>query len=155
LFLIHPPISASTEWAILFYFDRKRIRLNDFKKMMTTAIEKSLGQDGTSTKRRSFLQVESKLKRFLGGLLNPNAIREVVTKTASTLFSQPELVVDRNNLCKVADEIGWRPAETFETGIRRTVRWYLDHAGWVEGVLSGRYQDWVQSNYADRDTPAS
>jgi dTDP-glucose 4,6-dehydratase len=56
---------------------------------------------------------------------------------------------------KIADEIGWRPAETFETGIRRTVRWYLDHAGWVEGVLSGRYQDWVQSNYADRDTPAS
>jgi len=56
---------------------------------------------------------------------------------------------------KIADEIGWRPAETFETGIRRTVRWYLDHAGWVDGVLSGRYQDWVQSNYADRDTPAS
>jgi dTDP-glucose 4,6-dehydratase len=56
---------------------------------------------------------------------------------------------------KIADEIGWRPAETFETGIRRTVRWYLDHAAWVEGVLSGRYQDWVQSNYADRDTPAS
>jgi dTDP-glucose 4,6-dehydratase len=56
---------------------------------------------------------------------------------------------------KIADEIGWRPAETFETGIRRTVRWYLDHAGWVEGVLSGRYQDWVQSHYADRDTPAS
>ena len=56
---------------------------------------------------------------------------------------------------KIADEIGWRPAETFETGIRRTVRWYLDHAGWVDGVLSGRYQDWVQSHYADRDTPAS
>ena len=56
---------------------------------------------------------------------------------------------------KIADEIGWRPAETFDTGIRRTVRWYLDHAGWVEGVLSGRYQDWVQSHYADRDTPAS
>ena len=51
---------------------------------------------------------------------------------------------------KVADELGWRPAETFETGIRRTVRWYLDHSAWVEGVTSGRYQDWVRNNYADR-----
>jgi len=55
---------------------------------------------------------------------------------------------------KVADELGWRPAETFETGIRRTVRWYLDHAAWVEGVTSGRYQDWVRNNYADREGKA-
>jgi len=93
----------------------------DFKKMMTTAIEKSLGQDGTSTKRRSFLQVEPKLKRFLGGLLNPNAIREVVTKTASTLFSQPELVVDRNNLCKVADEIGIAVEESVQQSLKSEV----------------------------------
>ena len=55
---------------------------------------------------------------------------------------------------KVADELGWRPAETFETGIRRTVRWYLDHSAWVEGVTSGRYQDWVRNNYADREGKA-
>ena len=55
---------------------------------------------------------------------------------------------------KVADELGWRPSETFETGIRRTVRWYLDHSAWVEGVTSGRYQDWVRNNYADREGKA-
>jgi dTDP-glucose 4,6-dehydratase len=52
---------------------------------------------------------------------------------------------------RIADELGWRPAETFETGIRRTVRWYLDNPEWVEGVLSGRYQDWVHDNYASRE----
>jgi dTDP-glucose 4,6-dehydratase len=56
---------------------------------------------------------------------------------------------------KIADELGWRPAETFETGIRRTARWYLDNAGWIEGVTSGRYQDWVRSNYAARDAAVS
>jgi dTDP-glucose 4,6-dehydratase len=55
---------------------------------------------------------------------------------------------------KVANELGWRPTETFETGIRRTVRWYLDHAAWVEGVTSGRYQDWMRNNYADREGQA-
>ena len=52
---------------------------------------------------------------------------------------------------KIADELGWRPVETFESGIRRTVRWYLDNAAWVEGVTSGRYQDWMKNNYGDRE----
>jgi len=52
---------------------------------------------------------------------------------------------------KIADELGWRPIETFESGIRRTVRWYLDNAAWVEGVTSGRYQDWMKNNYGDRE----
>ena len=93
----------------------------DFKKMMTTAIEKSLGQDGTSTKRRSFLQVEPKLRLFLGGLLNPNSVHEVVTKTASTLSSQSKLTVDRNNLCKVADEIGSAVEESVQQSLESEV----------------------------------
>jgi len=52
---------------------------------------------------------------------------------------------------RIADEIGWRPAETFETGIRKTVRWYLDHPEWIDNVTSGRYQDWVENNYAARE----
>jgi dTDP-glucose 4,6-dehydratase len=56
---------------------------------------------------------------------------------------------------KIADELGWRPAETFGTGIRRTVAWYLDNAAWVEGVTSGRYQDWMKNNYADRVVSAT
>ena len=51
---------------------------------------------------------------------------------------------------KVERELGWRPAETFETGIRKTVQWYLDHPDWVAHVQSGAYRDWVSQNYAER-----
>ena len=44
-------------------------------------------------------------------------------------------------------QLGWKPAETFETGIRKTVRWYLDNKAWVEGVTSGSYRDWVGTQY--------
>ena len=51
---------------------------------------------------------------------------------------------------KIERELGWRPAETFETGIRKTVRWYLDHQGWVARVQSGAYREWVEKNYGAR-----
>ncbi|MDE2300250.1 MAG: GDP-mannose 4,6-dehydratase, partial [Burkholderiales bacterium] len=51
---------------------------------------------------------------------------------------------------KLERELGWKPAETFDTGIRKTVRWYLDHADWVAHVQSGAYRDWVATNYGDR-----
>jgi len=50
---------------------------------------------------------------------------------------------------KIERELGWKPAETFETGIRKTVQWYLDHPEWVANVQSGAYRDWVQTQYAD------
>lgn len=49
---------------------------------------------------------------------------------------------------KIERELGWRPAETFETGIRKTVRWYLDHPEWVARVQSGAYREWVRTQYA-------
>ena len=48
---------------------------------------------------------------------------------------------------KIERELGWRPAETFETGIRKTVQWYLDNPVWVEGVVNGSYRDWLQKQY--------
>lgn len=51
---------------------------------------------------------------------------------------------------KIERELGWRPAETFESGIRKTVQWYLDHADWVAEVQSGGYREWVEKNYIDR-----
>ena len=48
---------------------------------------------------------------------------------------------------KLERELGWRPAETFDTGIRKTVQWYLDNPVWVEGVVSGSYRDWLQKQY--------
>jgi dTDP-glucose 4,6-dehydratase len=49
---------------------------------------------------------------------------------------------------KLERELGWRPAETFETGIRKTVQWYLANPDWVARVQSGAYRDWVQTQYA-------
>ena len=49
---------------------------------------------------------------------------------------------------KLERELGWRPAETFETGIRKTVAWYLDNQAWVHNVTSGAYREWVERQYA-------
>lgn len=50
---------------------------------------------------------------------------------------------------KLERELGWKPAETFETGIRKTVRWYLDNPQWVHNVTSGAYREWVGRQYGD------
>ena len=51
---------------------------------------------------------------------------------------------------KLERELGWKPAETFETGIRKTVQWYLDNQAWVSNVQSGNYKTWMDKNYAGR-----
>jgi hypothetical protein len=51
---------------------------------------------------------------------------------------------------KIEREIGWRPEESFESGLRKTVEWYLANKDWVEGVTSGSYQQWVAANYGNR-----
>jgi len=48
---------------------------------------------------------------------------------------------------KIHRELGWKPAETFESGIRKTVQWYLDHAPWVANVQSGDYRNWIGQQY--------
>jgi len=49
---------------------------------------------------------------------------------------------------KIERELGWKPAETFETGIRKTVRWYLEHQDWVANITSGAYREWVGKQYS-------
>lgn len=53
---------------------------------------------------------------------------------------------------KIERELGWKPAETFETGIRKTVRWYLDRGDWVDHVVNGSYRSWIDKNYGKRST---
>jgi dTDP-glucose 4,6-dehydratase len=48
---------------------------------------------------------------------------------------------------KLERELGWKPAETFDTGIRKTLQWYLDNQEWTYGVLSGSYRDWLKKQY--------
>ena len=51
---------------------------------------------------------------------------------------------------KIQRELNWTPAETFETGLRRTVEWYLANQPWVKAITSGEYRNWIAKNYADR-----
>jgi len=51
---------------------------------------------------------------------------------------------------KIQNELGWKPEETFKTGLRKTVQWYLDNPEWVKHVRSGEYQKWVKTNYDKR-----
>ncbi|SMC30058.1 dTDP-glucose 4,6-dehydratase [Polynucleobacter kasalickyi] len=51
---------------------------------------------------------------------------------------------------KIERELGWKPQETFDTGIRKTVEWYLSNTQWTQGVLSGNYQHWIDQQYANK-----
>jgi dTDP-glucose 4,6-dehydratase len=51
---------------------------------------------------------------------------------------------------KISRELGWKPQETFDSGIEKTVDWFLQHQDWVENVTSGEYRNWVQTHYAER-----
>jgi dTDP-glucose 4,6-dehydratase len=50
---------------------------------------------------------------------------------------------------KLAGELGWQPTEDFPSGIRKTVRWYLEQAAWVQHIVNGSYRDWVEQHYGD------
>jgi dTDP-glucose 4,6-dehydratase len=56
---------------------------------------------------------------------------------------------------KIQREIGWSPAETFESGIDKTVRWYLENTAWIDSVRSGAYREWVDRNYGQRAAAAA
>ena len=73
--------------------------------------------------------------------------REQITYVADRPGHDRRYAIDAG---KIERELGWRPAETFATGIRKTVAWYLDHQDWVAHVQSGAYREWVEKNYAGR-----
>jgi dTDP-glucose 4,6-dehydratase len=49
---------------------------------------------------------------------------------------------------KIEQELKWQPRQSFETGLRKTVRWYLDHLDWVNEVMSGTYREWIAAHYS-------
>ncbi|MBU4287276.1 MAG: dTDP-glucose 4,6-dehydratase, partial [Proteobacteria bacterium] len=48
---------------------------------------------------------------------------------------------------KLQRELGWQPDESFESGIRKTIKWYIDNKGWVDRVKSGEYMSWIETHY--------
>ncbi|ELY4859322.1 dTDP-glucose 4,6-dehydratase [Cronobacter sakazakii] len=73
--------------------------------------------------------------------------REQITYVADRPGHDRRYAIDAD---KISRELGWRPQETFESGIRKTVYWYLENSQWVENVKSGAYKSWIEQNYGAR-----
>ncbi|MCO4161568.1 dTDP-glucose 4,6-dehydratase [Citrobacter amalonaticus] len=79
----------------------------------------------------------------------PKAVsyREQITYVADRPGHDRRYAIDAD---KISRELGWKPQETFESGIRKTVEWYLANTSWVENIKSGAYQTWIEQNYGER-----
>ena len=72
---------------------------------------------------------------------------ELITHVQDRPGHDQRYAIDAN---KINQDLGWVPEETFETGIRKTIAWYLNNITWSEHVASGEYKDWMETNYAKR-----
>lgn len=83
--------------------------------------------------------------------LAPNAAMtnhgELVTHVADRPGHDRRYAIDAG---KLRNELGWSPSESFASGLRKTVEWYLDNGDWIAGIESGKYREWIETNYADR-----
>ncbi len=85
--------------------------------------------------------------------LRPDARRQPTARLITYVTDRPghdrRYAIDAR---KIERELGWRPAETFETGIRKTVEWYLANQEWVANVQSGAYREWVETTTRPAET---
>jgi dTDP-glucose 4,6-dehydratase len=75
------------------------------------------------------------------------ARRKLITFVTDRLGHDRRYAIDAS---KIKRELGWQPAEEFESGLRKTVAWYLEHSSWIENVRTGAYLDWIRKNYQER-----
>jgi dTDP-glucose 4,6-dehydratase len=104
--------------------------------------------------QRTNLEVVTTLCGLLDELVSESKFRphqELVTYVTDRPGHDRRYAIDAR---KLEGELGWRAQESFETGLRKTVEWYLSNAAWVESVTSGAYQQWVNKNYSARATLA-
>ena len=81
-------------------------------------------------------------------LATGNSYREQITYVTDRPGHDRRYAIDAR---KIERELAWKPAETFDTGIKKTVQWYLDNQAWVRDVQSGDYTKWLEKNYGERD----
>jgi len=77
-----------------------------------------------------------------------NKYREQITYTTDRPGHDRRYAIDAS---KIEQDLGWKPQETFESGLRKTVEWYLSNSEWVARVKGGEYQNWIEQNYEQRN----
>ena len=88
--------------------------------------------------------IADQLDQLAGPLPGGRPRRELITFVKDRPGHDRRYAID---CTRIERELGWRPRESFATGLNRTIRWYLDHREWVEQVRSGEYQQWIREHY--------
>ncbi len=78
---------------------------------------------------------------------NKNSYREQITFVEDRPGHDFRYAMD---ITKINKDLGWKPKESFQSGIRKTIEWYLENQSWVEKIVSGEYQNWISKNYGER-----
>jgi dTDP-glucose 4,6-dehydratase len=154
--LIPLMILNALEWKLLpVYGDGKNVRDWLFVEDHCAAIRRVLeaGRPGETynvggNSERTNIDVVTTICDLVDEMLPSKRVRrELITYVQDRPGHDRRYAIDAS---KLASELGWKPAERFEDGLRKTVRWYLDHFDWVESVRTGAYREWIDANYAER-----
>jgi dTDP-glucose 4,6-dehydratase len=148
-------LNALNDQALPIYGDGKQIRDWLYVKDHCSAIREVLKQGKIGEtyniggwNEKTNLEVVKNLCAVLDELkpkLDGKSYSDQITFLKDRLGHDRRYAVDAS---KLERELGWRPQETFETGLRKTVLWYLENEAWVNHVVSGEYQQWVQKQYS-------
>lgn len=139
------------------YGDGQQVRdwlyVADHCKAIMTVLEKGTPGETYNVgggNQRTNLQVVHTLCALLDELVPDSPYKphsQLITYVADRPGHDRRYAIDAR---KIEGELGWRAEESFETGLRKTVEWYLHNKAWVENVTSGAYQQWMDKNYGDR-----
>jgi dTDP-glucose 4,6-dehydratase len=139
------------------YGDGRQVRdwlyVEDHCEALLTVLEK--GEPGETYNiggraERTNLQVVKTLCNTLDDMLPDSPHRphgDLITHVKDRPGHDRRYAIDNG---KIKSHLGWKPKETFTTGLEKTVRWYLEHQVWIDNVRSGAYREWIKTNYEER-----